>query len=232
MLPTAARTQLLHSLAREFVADEIGRSLIAVDGVDGSGKSTFADGLAAVVLSRPVIVIRVDDFLNLRKVRHQRGRDSPEGFWLDTYDYESLCRDVLLPLRRGGSGCYRPVATDQRQDVRLSPPILQAPKNAVVIVEGMFLHRDELADCWDYSCFLDVPFTETARRMSVRDGSHPDPEHESMRRYVGGQRLYFEAAQPWHRATRVVDNTNPAMLRILSADEVQQRRGETGRLGS
>lgn len=33
---------------------------------------------------------------------------------------------------------------------------MQAAENAVVIVEGMFLHRDELAGCWDYSCFLDV----------------------------------------------------------------------------
>lgn len=116
------------------------------------------------------------------------------------------------------------MATDHWQDVRLFPEPLQAPENAVVIVEGMFLHRDELADWWDYSCFLDVPFTETARRMAVRDGSHPDPEHESMRRYVRGQRLYFESAKPWQRATRVVDNTDPAAPRILSPGEAQQRR--------
>ena len=72
----------------------------------------------------PVIVIRADDFLNLRACpAPARGRDSPEGFWLDTYDYETLFRDVLVPLGRGGNGCYRPVATDHRQDVRLSPPI-------------------------------------------------------------------------------------------------------------
>ena len=71
--PTAARTALLRSLAAEFLPAGTGRSLIAVDGVDGSGKSTFADDLAAVIRGRPVIVIRVDDFLNLRDVRHQRG---------------------------------------------------------------------------------------------------------------------------------------------------------------
>lgn len=37
----------------------------------------------------------------------------------------------------------------------------------------MFLHRDELADRWDWSVCLDVPFTETARRMAARDGTHP-----------------------------------------------------------
>lgn len=224
MLPTEARAQLLRSLVEEFVPEKTGRILMAVDGVDGSGKSTFAADLASVIRTRPVIVIHVDDFLNLRAVRHRRGRECPEGFWLDTYDYGALNRDVFVPLRRGGNGCYRPVATDHRQDVRLSPPALQAPENAIVIVEGMFLHRAELVDWWDYSCFLDVPFTETARRMSVRDGSNPDPEHPSMRRYVGGQRLYFEAAQPWRRATRIVDNSNPAVPRIVSAEEAQRRR--------
>ncbi|WP_164201695.1 uridine kinase [[Micrococcus luteus] ATCC 49442] len=221
--PAAARTLVLRSLATELLSEGTGRRLIAVDGVDGSGKSTFATDLAAVIHAVTVIVIHADDFLNLRAVRHRRGRDSPEGFWLDTYDYEALHRDVLVPLGRGGNGCYRPAAFDHRQDVRLSPPPLQAPQNAVVIVEGMFLHRDGLAEQWDFSCFLDVPFTETARRMAVRDGSHPDPDHESMRRYVGGQRLYFEADQPWQRATRVVDNTRPAVPRILSAGEVDAR---------
>ncbi|MGV0153296.1 hypothetical protein ACSW29_08165 [Rhodococcus sp. GB-02] len=34
----------------------------------------------------PLIAIHVDDFLNPSKIRHRRGRQSPEGFWLDSYD--------------------------------------------------------------------------------------------------------------------------------------------------
>ena len=91
---------MLRSLATELLSEGTGRRLFAVDGVDGSGKSTFANDLAAVIQEAPVIVIHADDFLNLRAVRHRRGRDSPEGFWLDTYDYEALHRDVLVPLGR------------------------------------------------------------------------------------------------------------------------------------
>ncbi len=87
------------------------------------------------------------------------------------------------------------------------------PADAVVIVEGMFLHRDELADRWDWSVFLDVPFAETARRMAERDGSHPDPEHPSMRRYVVGQRIYLDSCRPRIRATIVLDNTSPSHLK-------------------
>ena len=88
----------------------------------------------------------------------------------------------------------------------------------------MFLHRDELAPYWDASIFLDVPFTGTAARMAVRNGSNPDPEHPTMRRYVGGQRLYFDAARPWERATFVVDNSDFTSPKVIRPDMVSTVR--------
>lgn len=49
---------------------------------------------------------------------------------------------------------------------------MKVGSDALVIFEGMFLHRDGLHDIWDRSVFLDVPFAETARRMAARDGSN------------------------------------------------------------
>ena len=171
-----------------------------------------------------MLIVHVDDFLNLQEVRHRRGRTSPVGFWLDTYDYAALDENVLIPLGKGGDGLFRPAVTDARRNVRLDLDKRLAPESALVLVEGMFLHRDELVGLWDYSIFLDVPFAETARRMSIRDGGNPDPNHPSMQRYVGGQRLYFESAQPWLRATRVIDNTYPDEARLLSLNEAMQRQ--------
>jgi len=88
-----------------------------------------------------------------------------------------------------------------------------------VLIEGMFVHRDGLAQVWNYSMFLDVPFEETARRMAKRDGSHPNPQPESMRRYVGGQQLYFAASRPWERASLVIDNRTPGRSNVIAAGE-------------
>lgn len=217
------RSEIIDLVASELLSLNPGRRLVAVDGVDGSGKSTFASDLAAAVTCRPVITISADDFLNLREVRYRLGRTSPEGFWLDTYNYDALREFVLEPLGVGGDGKYRKAASDHVRNVMLQPEPQLAPEDALVIVEGMFLHRDELAKYWDYSVFLDVPFTETARRMNVRDGSHPDPEHPTMLRYVGGQRLYFASAEPWARATRIIDNTLPDEPRILPIGEAGKR---------
>lgn len=217
--------KFMASLAEDLVATlgSKGR-LMAIDGVDGSGKTTFAANLAAEIQHRPVIVIHVDDFLNPSPIRHSRGRHSPEGFWRDTYNYAAVRESVLVPLGPSGHGRYSPVAYDLLTDRTVPAMPLQAPANAVVLVEGMFLHRDELAASWDASVFLDVPFAETAARMATRDGSNPDPEHPSMRRYIHGQRLYFEAARPWERATYVIDNSDFRSPRIVCPDRASPGR--------
>lgn len=186
-------------------------AIVAVDGVDGSGKTTFASRLASAIDSagRPAVIVHEDDFLAPREVRYLLGRESPEGYFQDSYDLTALARNVLDPLRPGGDRRVRRRVFDHRLDAPIDAPVEEVPVDAVVIVEGMFLHRDELVDRWDWSVFLDVPFTEAARRMAQRDGSHPDPEHPTMRRYIDGQRIYLATCRPHERATLVLDNTDP-----------------------
>ncbi|NJC23094.1 uridine kinase [Arthrobacter pigmenti] len=200
-----------------------GRVLVGVDGVDGSGKTTFADSLAALASrdGRAVVRIGLDNFLKASAVRYRRGRDSPEGFWLDSYNYGRFREWVLEPLR--GDGFYREACHDLATDSSLCPPLQQAPSDCLVLIDGMFLHRDELAGVWDVSVFLDVPFTVTAERMAIRDGSNPDPEHLSMRRYVQGQRLYLGGCDPASRATFVVDNSDPGARRFVEPESVSYR---------
>ena len=182
---------------------------VGVDGVDGAGKTCFADELAAALgrRGRPVVRVRVDDFHQVRAVRYRRGRHSPSGFWLDSFDYPRLWAEVLVPLGPGGSRRYRPAGHDLETDRVLHPPPLTAPAGAVAVVDGIFLHRAELAGAWELSIFLDVGFAETARRMAGRDGTHPDPAHPSLARYVLAQRRYLAGCRPWQRAGIVIDNT-------------------------
>ncbi|MCI2422071.1 uridine kinase [Saccharopolyspora sp. K220] len=220
MTMSARRRQLL-----DEVAFRVPRSVgvdcvrVAVDGVDGSGKSMFADELAERLrrANRDVVRVSADDFHHVRAIRHRRGRDSPEGFWLDSYDYASLRRRVLDPLGPGGSRRYQPAAHDLATDLRVSPPHRHAPPGAVLLLDGLFLHRDELADVWDMSIFLQVPFRVSVARMAARDGGVSDPEHPAVARYVQGQRRYFAACAPWRRADLVIDNTDLRAPTLVSA---------------
>ncbi|KAK1753445.1 uridine kinase [Echria macrotheca] len=182
------------------------RLLVGVDGVDGSGKTTFADELArhiAAADSRPVIRVSLDAFHNISEIRYRLGRRSPEGFWLDSFNLEQFKEYVLEPLR-SDSRSIRDRGHSLDTDEVLDPPRLFAAPNAIVLIHGLFLHRDELYGYWDYSVFLDTPFHITAARMAARDGA--PVEHPYQQRYTGGQRLYFAAADPAKRASLVLDN--------------------------
>jgi uridine kinase len=170
---------------------------VAVDGVDGSGKPVFADQLAGVLReqARPVVRASVDDFHHPRVQRYRRGRSSPSGFWLDSFDYARLRHDLLDPLGPGGSRRYRTAVHDLDTDQHVDLPWVVGPPGVVLVLDGLFLHRDELHDLWELSVLLEVPFDITAARMAARDGSNPDPHHPSMHRYVDAQRTYFKAAR-------------------------------------
>jgi uridine kinase len=214
------RQDVIAEVARLLPQPGGGRFLrVAVDGPDGSGKTVFAGELVAAVraLGRPAVQISLDDFHHVRAVRYRQGRDSPEGFWRDSYNYERFRGDVLEPFAPGGSGHYRTAAHDLRTDAILEPERRTAAPGTVLVVDGLFLHRDEIVDAWDLSVFLDVPFAETARRMAARDGTVPDPRHPSMRRYVEAQRLYFRTCAPQERATVLIDNRDFGAPRIVSS---------------
>ncbi|MFQ4150399.1 hypothetical protein AAGW05_17225 [Arthrobacter sp. LAPM80] len=66
----------MRSLARDKLsAVGAGRRVVAVDGRDGSGKTSFTANLVAWIQDRPVIIIHhVDNFLNPSHLRHAKGR--------------------------------------------------------------------------------------------------------------------------------------------------------------
>jgi uridine kinase len=93
----------------------------------------------------------------------------------------------------------------------------QAAAGSVLLFDGIFLHRPELVDYWDYSIFLRASFQSTFARMSVRDGADRDPLAASNRRYLEGQQLYLAACRPGERASVVIDNDDLLEPRILAA---------------
>jgi len=179
-----SRQGLISELASEI--DERGCRRVGVDGVDGAGKTRFAEELAAA-LGTATTRVHIDDFLNPPAVRYRRGRDSPEGFFLDSFDLDAFVRAVAN-------------VTD-----------------TVVVADGIFLHRDELAELWDYSIWLEVPFAISVPRAAARGYGldDPDPAAQPNRRYVEGQRLYIDRCRPHERATVVIDNSHLASPRRI-----------------
>ncbi|MBI3430242.1 MAG: uridine kinase [Actinobacteria bacterium] len=188
--------------------------LIGIDGVDGSGKTTFTEklmeALSLEIAGEYLQVISIDNFHNTREIRYQQGKTSPIGFFEDSFDYGSLKERVLDPIKNshGKSVSIIPGSHDLSTDERITPMLVSVEPLSIVIVEGIFLHRDELRGYFDISVFLDLPFHQSVTRMAQRDGSIPDPNHPSVRRYVEGQKIYFKRCAPKVRATLLLDNSD------------------------
>jgi uridine kinase len=215
------RDEVLSRLAERLAALRPPHPLrVAIDGVDGAGKTTFADALAPHVerRDRPVIRASVDDFHRPRAERYRRGADSPEGYYRDSFDYPAFQDLLLRPLGPGGDRRYRAAAYDVRADAPRLADDLLAPADAVVLVDGIFLQRPELRGAWEYAIFLAVPFDVALRRMLRRDYAPAEAAEATaryLRRYLPGQRLYLEEVRPRERAQAVLDNTDPGHPRLV-----------------
>lgn len=217
-LSDARRATLLEVAARLPVATTDDCVLIGIDGVDGSGKTTFANDLADVLRETRASVIRIsgDDFHHLREHRYRQGLYSSIGFYEDGFNYDQLREDVLIPLGKGGTRRFNAKHHEHVADVILDKDWQLAPPGSTVVLEGLFLHRPPMDEVWDCSLFLDVPFEITVARMAERDDSDRDIEHPHVARYVGAQRIYFERCDPRSRADIVIDNSDYEHPRIAT----------------
>ena len=221
-LPVTPTTTLWRDL-RDRVRRQspAGRVIVAVDGLDGAGKTVFADGLAEVFAETGDAVFRagIDGFHRPRIERYARGRRSPEGFYLDSYDYPTFRRVLIDPFRDGAQTAaatgFQLAAFDVVRDAPVESQWVTAPLDAVLVVDGIFLNRPQLRDLWDWSIWLDVPFETAFARMALRDGSDPDPDAPANARYRQGQELYLDEARPREAASVIVDNTDFARPRIV-----------------
>ncbi|KDQ12692.1 hypothetical protein BOTBODRAFT_176127 [Botryobasidium botryosum FD-172 SS1] len=216
--PRCTRQELLHHVATAIISARQARKSkgvlrVAIDGVDGVSNMGFADELAAYLCTLPstpsTIRASVDGFHNPPELRYRRGRDSPEGFYRDSYNYEALEQFLLDPLSPGGTRRYalRVYDVDASAPVPLPADSLTASENDILIFDGIFLHRPELREYWDLCVFLNVPLGAFVQQRARRS-PQTDPDSEDDRRYVDAQKLYLDEAQPAQHASILVDYTS------------------------
>jgi uridine kinase len=194
---------------------------VAIDGVDAAGKTTLANELVEPLEKRGRNVIRasIDRFHNPRKIRYQKGNDSPEGYFYDSFDNETIIEILLKPLGPNGSLQYRTGIFDYQSDSQIKSSSFHTLQDSILIFDGVFLLRSELVKHWDFTIFLDVEFDIVVERASHRDqslfGSPNEVKERYEKRYIPGQKIYLKSCQPHKRADIVINNNDPINPRII-----------------
>ena len=203
------REELLITVAERIATIQLGHPLrVAIDGIDGAGKTFFADELAdgLATAGRQIIRAGVDGFHRPRRERYALGRLSPQGYYQDAYDYPRLIADLLAPLGPGGSRVFRTHVFDYRADVVDESSEARAGDDAILLLDGVFLQREELKGHVDYRIYLKVDRPEALRRAAGRDGSSDSLDDPLNRRYIDAHGLYFAQCDPETNADVLVLN--------------------------
>lgn len=197
---------------------------VGIDGVDASGKTTLANSLTDYLKSqnRDVIRASIDGFHNPKLVRYQKGRNSPEGYYYDSFNNQAIIDNLLAPLGKNGNLKYKKEIFDFKTDKEVVLPLEAAEIDSTLIMDGVFLFRPELINYWDLKIFLEADFKTTVSRATKRDGYYLGSEQEIVdkynQRYIPGQQLYFQECRPQGVADIVVNNSdfeNPIITKEL-----------------
>jgi uridine kinase len=161
--------------------------LVALDGRSAAGKSTLAQQVAARTAA---LVIDGDDFY--------RGGD--DAFWRAHSPAEKVDlvidwrrqRTLLTTLGRGEPARWQPYDWEA-DDGRLAPEVHVGPV-AVVMLEGAYSARRELAELFALRALLVVPPAVRRERLLRREGERYRAEWEG--RWGQAEDLYFEHLMP------------------------------------
>ena len=218
-----ARKKILSEMTKQILALQSNEViLVAIDGVDGAGKTYLADELAASLMmsDRPIIRSSVDGFHNPREIRYRLGKTSPLGFFQDSYNYNELIENLLRPLSPDGNKKYRKAIFDHRTNLQVEVSEETAVPGSILIFDGIFLHRPELRDYWDFSIFLEVDFTISIPRGAQRGEGSPDLHAATNKRYIEGQKLYLSQCHPQKFASVIVNNNDLNAPNFVNLDGV------------
>jgi molybdenum cofactor guanylyltransferase len=163
--------------------------VIAIDGPSCSGKSILAN---AVALRAGGSVLEGDDFYRAALQRlsvAQREAISDAGVVDAVMDWERLRDEALLPLRARHPATFQPYDWNA-DNGRLAPP-KTIPAADLIIVDGVYAARPELADLVDLAVYLGVDPRTRASRYAARNN---DPDWA--RFWERGEAHYFVHLRP------------------------------------
>ena len=224
---TFERDAVLSLIADRVCSVDRHRVLVGIDGRSGSGKSTLGDELAAHLGERGLVVIRstTDSFHRPRERRLARGATSADGYYLDSHDLDRIVNELLIPFHQGAD--YVLVAAFDEPTDTAREHVVDVATDAVLVFDGLFLHRPEFAALWDVSVYLDADERRDAEWLQYLLADLPDDVSQraveldrrldSARwpRYRRGWDRYIGDVAPRSRATVVVDNNDLSQPRVL-----------------
>jgi uridine kinase len=184
--------------------------LVAISGIDGSGKGTFAEALdrALRVSGIRTAVIGLDAWHQPKSIRFS-DHDPGGHFYARAFRFDALFSTLVDPLRARRSmetmETLLDLATDRTYDHRFDLRDVD-----VILLEGILLFKRELRDRYDLSIWIECGF-DVALERALRRNQENQSREELIRDYdliyFAAQRIHLERDDPRAFVDIVVDNS-------------------------
>lgn len=171
--------------------------LVGIDGCGGAGKTTFANKIKEECPN--VTIVHMDDFhLPPSQRINEPPHKKPIGSDLD---WKRLLNQVLIPISHDQEGYY------QRYDWEMEELAEwhTVPIGGMVIIEGVYSIRKELANKYDFKLWVECPRETRLSRGLDRDGEVAREMWEN--NWMVSEDLYVEKHKPFDYANLVVSGT-------------------------
>ncbi|WP_328792625.1 MULTISPECIES: uridine kinase family protein [unclassified Streptomyces] len=167
--------------------------IVAIDGTGGSGKTTLAAAVAGHLDG--AVIVHVDDFYRPMPDRERELLDAEQGYHR-YFDWERLRDQVLIPLRGDQAARYQLYDWNTGQ----LGAWREIASGTVVIVEGVYSTRPELAHYYHLTAYVDTPRSVCLQRVRAR-GENPEAW---IRRWRAAEDHYLHTTWPQTRAKLLV----------------------------
>lgn len=172
--------------------------LIGIDGCGASGKSTLAFKLKEACPN--VTIVHMDDFyFPSSKLINTHPKQKPIGA---DYDWKRILNQVLEPLSQNKEGIYQRYDWET-DDLREWHTV---PVGGIVVVEGVYSIRKELANKYDFKIWVDCPRETRLARGLIRDGEEARDMWEN--NWMISEDIYVEEERPFESADLIVYGSN------------------------
>lgn len=195
--------------------------IVGINGIDTSGKTYLSKIIEKElkILGYPVQVIHVDDFHNPIPIRFS-GKDQLDDYYNFSFDFEKLVDEILEPIKRehklSKTLTHLNLATDKFEIEKL----YEVSTNTIVILEGVFIFKDEIRKYLDYTIFIQISKREMNKRAFERDANTIGSEESVMfdyeNKYFPTQQKYLALFPPEVYANIIINNNdwnNPEIIK-------------------
>lgn len=197
--------QLRAIIHHAYTERESGRPfLVAIDGLSGAGKTTLVEQLRGTAPNE--VVLHIDDFIVERHRRYETEQSEAMEYYELQWDVDLLVETLFKPLREGQTNLTLPYYERDRDKIVMRP--LEVAVDALILIEGIFLLRDEWRAYFDYVVYLDCPQEVRYKRVLNRDtyiGNLSERLAKYERRYWPGEAHYLETVDPKSHADHTVE---------------------------